>query len=155
MACTLNLTAQTKRANCPVAGSIKALYIKGFSDVKSTAIGDYTKYELNQDMGGTNEEAGGDRNGGSFVTQTVDFMLKETSDDRAGDITQFNELLKAPYLDVVVEYHNGTQQHFGYQNGLTMTGGAKTSGQSRGEGWINQIVLTGEEPQFSPIVTLA
>lgn len=158
MACNATLNGVNRKSLCDtnVMGSIKTIYLRPFSTELKTTLAEYTKYSLNTDKGMANEEISGDRNAGVFITQAIEFdvMIDENVVDRTAEIVEFNNLIKIPYLDAVVEYLDGTHQHFGYYNGVTVTGGNRNTGKTRQEGRTSMINLSGEEPKFSPIVTL-
>lgn len=159
MACNVTLTGINRKNVCDtnVLGSIKSIYLRPFSEANKTTLSEYTKFELNTDKGSVTEEINGDRTGGVFVAQTVEFNILESEDSgqRALDIAEFNKLIKVPYLDAVVEFLDNTQQHLGFYHGMTVTAGNRNTGMTRVEGRTGMITLTGEEPEFSPIVTLA
>lgn len=158
MACNATLTGITRKDVCDtnVLGSVKNIYLRPFSEDDKDTLAEYSKFELNTDKGSVNEEINGDRTGGVFIAQTVEMQLLESEDEaqRALDIAEFNKLIKVPYLDAVVEFLDGTQQHLGFYNGMTVTGGSRATGMTRQEGRTNAITLSGEEPTFSEIVTL-
>lgn len=156
MACNLTLTGIDRKNVCDnVLGSLKAVYLRKLSSLDKTDKTTYKEFILNTDKGSALEEINGDRNSGVFIAQTIEFNILESKDagERTLDIVEFGTMMHIPYLDAIVQFQDGTLQAFGLSNGMTVTGGSRTTGMTRAEGRTNVITLTGEEREFSKIVT--
>jgi hypothetical protein len=109
----------------------------------------FRKYQLVLETSHTEETITGNRqNGTLFYAQSLTMIINKQQ------LAVRNELLlmSRTQVKIIVEDNNSTWRLYGYENGLTATGGNVTSGTAWGDRNGYEITFTGNEEELAPFV---